>query len=72
MDFTSNKQINTDLIKKNLRIFQTEISEANSTMHEIKEIQQRSENNVKYLNEQVRQNTQEINELTIKSKLLEQ
>lgn len=72
IDFTSNKQTNTDLIKKNLRIFQTEISEANSTMNEIKETQQRSENNVKYLNEQVRQNTQEINELTIKSKLQEQ
>jgi len=41
-------------------------------MNEIKEIQQRFENNVKYLNEQVRQNTQEINEMTIKTKLLEQ
>lgn len=72
IDFTSNKQTNIDLIKKNLRIFHTEISEANTTMNEIKENQQRFENNVKYLNEQVRQNTQEINELTIKSKLLEQ
>jgi len=55
IDFTNNKRTKTDLRKKNLRIFQAEIvSGANRTLDEIKEIQQRFENNVKYLNEQVR------------------
>lgn len=37
-------------------------------MHEIKENPQRFENNIKHLNEKVKQKTYTINELTIKSK----
>lgn len=66
-----NKQQNTNFIEDNIRIIQTDISEANDTLQHIKQNEQKIERNVLFLQTQIKINAEKINELEIKETLIE-
>lgn len=72
VQLTHNNMNNVNLSSEKLRIIQTRIGETNGTLNNILIDQKKLEQNLQILSEQVRQNTQKINQIIIKTTLLEQ
>lgn len=65
-------QTNVNLVHEKIRIVQTQISEANETLHFIIENQNRLEKNIQILNEQMQLLTENVDKLLVETTLLEQ
>ena len=72
VQLTQNNRNNANLASEKLSIFQTKIEETNSTLINLLTNQNKLEQNLQVLREQIRQNTQKIDQITIKTTLLEQ
>jgi hypothetical protein len=71
-ELTSRKQQNITLTEDNMRIIQTSLHTVNDTLYHITENQKKLEQNIVFLQDQVRVNTEHIDRIQIKTKLLEQ
>lgn len=72
LSFKTEKQINVNLVHEKIRIVQTQISEANETLHFIMENQNKLQKNIQILNEQVQLLTENVDKLLVETTLLEQ
>lgn len=72
LSLKTEKQINVDLIHEKIRIVQTQVSEANETLHFIIENQNKLQKNIQILSEQVQLLTENVDKLLVETTLLEQ
>jgi hypothetical protein len=72
IELKQNKQKNINSVEDKIRIIQTSVNDVNDTLYQLAETQEKLQQNYLFLYAQIYENSIQINETIVKTKLLEQ